>query len=321
MELAVLDLGSTTFHLQHFRADEGQAFVTLLDTKRTPLLGAQVFAEGYIDRRAWLESLEAVWELISASRGCRPDRLVVVATSAIRTASNGAALVREIEQRHGVSVRILDPSEEARLAYLGHTTSPLVGGRRVAVIDLGGGSVEVAVGEGTRCIHAASLPIGAVRMRARHRAAFTRKEALELGGAVRNELLPTLRVVHQLAPEIVTFGSGSARAVRKLLFRDTVAPGKVGPIELSHLRTQLEAHLGLPEEALIELGVDPARAGTVLVSATIMVQILDVLDAHRALVSDKGLRDGVALDAYRATMVERRTGVATPVLPSVQFDA
>ncbi len=312
MEIAVLDLGSTTFHLQHLRVDEAQRFTATLDTKRTPLLGARVFVDGFIDRRGWLESLEAVWELLCASRDCRPDHTCVVATSAIRSASNGIALVREIERRHLVKVRVLEPQEEAQLAYLGQTTSAAVGGRRVAVVDLGGGSVELAVGEGTRCIHAASLPIGAVRMRAQaSELAFGRQAASLLALRLREPLVPALAAVRELSPDVVVFCSGSARAARKLLMRHTDQPGKTGPVELSALRYQLEEHLGLADSELIGLGVEPLRANTVLVAATIIVQILDLLGVTDAYVSDKGLRDGVALEHYRHQLARARSRSAT----------
>ncbi|HEX7481580.1 MAG TPA: hypothetical protein VF331_27495, partial [Polyangiales bacterium] len=264
----------------------------------------RVFIDGFIDRRSWLESLDAVWELMCASRDARPGYTSVVATSAIRAASNGPALVREIERRHLVKVRILDPNDEARLAYLGQSTTPLVGGRRVAVVDLGGGSVEIAVGEGTRCIHAASLPIGAVRMRAQARAAaFDRQAASALALHVREQLDGALSVVRELKPEVIVFGSGSARAARKLLMRGTAHPGKTGPIVLGDLRCGLDELIGLSSDELITLGVEAPRADTVLVSATIMIQILDALGAIHAHVSDRGLRDGVALELYRQEVV------------------
>lgn len=307
MEIAVLDLGSTTFHLQHVRIEAGDRFETTLDTKRTPVLGAQVFADGFIDRRSWLESLEAVRELVTASQACRPDRLVVVATSAIRSADNGRELVREMERRHDLSVRILDPLDEARLAYLGHTTSAVIGGRRVAVIDLGGGSVEVALGEGTRCIETISLPIGAVRMRARaHAAAFTKEQARAVEAHVRAQLAPVASKVFARTPEITAFGSGSARAARKLLLRDSALPGKTGPVTALELRASLQRHIGMRSEQLIELGVEPARAESVLVAATVMVQLLDTLGVAEAYVSDKGLRDGVVLETYRHAMSRQR---------------
>lgn len=307
MEIAVLDLGSTTFHLQHFRVDAGERLATTLDTKRTPLLGAQVFVDGFVDRRSWLESLEAVHELLSAARACRPDRLLVVATSAIRSASNGVQLVRELERRHDISVRVLDPLDEARFAYLGHTTSPLVGGRRALVIDLGGGSVEMAAGADGRCLQSLSLPIGAVRMRARSSAAKLGADELRaVERHVREQLEPVLPSLLASSPDVTAFGSGSARAVRKLLLRDGPRPGKTGPLSASELRAGLAQSAGLSAAELVELGVDAARAQSVLVAAAVMAQLLDTLGVIEAHVSDRGLRDGVALDAHRRILARRR---------------
>ncbi len=60
MELAVLDLGSTTFHLQHIRVAEDGTFSTALDHKRTICLGTQVFADGYLNDRSWDEAASPV---------------------------------------------------------------------------------------------------------------------------------------------------------------------------------------------------------------------------------------------------------------------
>lgn len=315
MELAVLDLGSTTFHLQHFVADGESQFVTSLDAKRSLCLGAQVFSDGFLDRTSWSDSLKAVSELLEAARSRKPDHLAVVATSAIRSARNGAELVSEIERRQRVTVRILTPEEEARLAYFGQSTSPVVAGRRVAAIDLGGGSVEIAVGEGGCCLHAASLPIGALRMKARAGDAgprdFGAAEAQQLGQAIRECAAGELRLVRELVPEIVVFGSGSARAARNLLMRDSPVAGKIGPIETAHWQALLERLLGLPAAALISRGVEPARAPTVLVAAAIMAQLLELLGAVAAYVSDKGLRDGVALELFREHAAPQRASAAT----------
>ena len=315
MEIGVLDLGSTTFHLQHIRIDEKAQFSTTWDEKRSLCLGAQVFADGYLDRRSWIEGLTAAEQLLTTSQEQKPDHIAVVATSAIRTASNGVRFAEELRRRQHVAVRVLESHDEARLAYLGQSTSPLVGGRRVAVVDLGGGSVELAVGEGIRCLHAASLPLGAVRMRATHAGEqYTSRDAAQLARVIRHEAGPQLRAVRDLAPEIVVFGSGSARAARKLLMRDTRLPGKLGPIDATEFRMRLEGLFDCSPAQLIELGVEPARASTVLVAATIILQILDALAVPNALVSDKGLRDGVALEVYRELAALRRVDTRAAAL-------
>jgi exopolyphosphatase/guanosine-5'-triphosphate,3'-diphosphate pyrophosphatase len=314
MEIAVLDLGSTTFHLQHIRVDGEGRFSTTLDLKRSLCIGTQVFSEGFINVATWNACLGAVWELLEASDAGKPTLRSIVATSAVRIATNGSELIREIERTHGVDVRVLSPEEEARLAYLGQSTSDAVGGRRVTAVDLGGGSVEIAVGEGTRCIHAASLPIGALRVRVQGARAFGREEARRAAIKVRELLSSPLAVVRSLEPEIVVFGSGSARAARQLLMRTSPRAGKVGPIESATFRELLNAHLGFTPAELIACGVDPARADSVLAAATIMLEIMDGLGEPHAYVSDKGLRDGAALEMYRAYLARDRQPMAAPAV-------
>ena len=298
MELAVLDLGSTTFHLQHFRADAAAGLESCLDLKICTSLGAQVFADGYIDSRSRAVALEAVDELLRASARRGYTQRAIVATSAIRTAHNGRALAREIEARHDCQVTILEPREEARLAYLGQLGFPGLAGRRFAMVDLGGGSVELSVGRDHQIELTESLPLGAVRMRVAgaghlgHSDDALRLRALS--DQLRRQLDEPVRAIQRLEPELIVFGSGSARAARKLLLRGHSLPGKVGPIVTGSFRHELSALFGHTPQELIALGVEPARSTTVLTSATIMLQILELLGAEHAVVSDRGLRDGVA---------------------------
>jgi exopolyphosphatase/guanosine-5'-triphosphate,3'-diphosphate pyrophosphatase len=310
MELAVLDLGSTTFHLQHFGVppppqaaglrSADNTLGSVLDVKRSICMGAQVFVDGHIDRASWQRGLDAVSELLDLSDAHGFSERAVVATSAIRSARNGPDFVLELERRYACKVRVLEPHEEARLAYLGQLTSPVISGRRIAAIDLGGGSVELAVGAGPQPAHADSLPLGAVRMRVCEGAqVFGKPEAAALSQVLQEHLEAPLAQVRSHAPELVVFGSGSARAARKLLCRGSKLPGKTGPIDVQSFGAALTELLGSSQQELMELGVEPARAQTVLVSATIMLQLLTQLGFTYAFVSDRGLRDGVAFELQR----------------------
>ncbi|HTU58908.1 MAG TPA: hypothetical protein VMF89_10755, partial [Polyangiales bacterium] len=293
MELAVLDLGSTTFHLQHFQADAQGGLKSCLDLKICTSLGAQVFADGYIDARSRTVALDAVDQLLQASNQRGFTQRTIVATSAMRTAQNGRALAREIEARHDCQVTILEPREEARLAYVGQLGFAGLAGKRFAMVDLGGGSVELSVGRDHQIALTESLPLGAVRMRV----ASADHDHLE--GLLRDQLTEPVRAIRQLQPELIVFGSGSARAARKLLLRNDALPGKVGPIDTAEFRRELTALCHHTPEQLIALGVEPARSNTVLTSAAIMLQILELLGASDAVVSDRGLRDGVASELQR----------------------
>ena len=97
-----------------------------------------------------------------STRSSRPERVVAIATSAVRDASNGSAFLAELRERFELDARMLDGDEEARLTYLGACAGGPDGTDRTLVIDIGGGSTELIVGSGTE-IGIANLASGGHR--------------------------------------------------------------------------------------------------------------------------------------------------------------
>jgi len=311
MQIAVLDLGSTTFHLEHFEVGDGGTVTPTHDEKRTLCLGERVFRSGVLDPDAFAESVETATELVAAARARGPEHLTVVATSAIRSAANGLELVREIEQGNRLSVRIVGPDEEARLAYVGQVVDPELAAKRVAVVDLGGGSVELALGRGTRCSATESLPLGALRVRAAMNGATVDHFLLhEVQKLVRREAGKAMRRARAFGPEVLVLGSGSARAARRLAMHELPSHGGAGPVTPADLDRSLDRHVGLSEEELVERGVDPRRAGSILIATAILSELLTLADGVPACVSRRGLRDGVALETEHALTLGSRAGAA-----------
>lgn len=299
MHISVLDLGSTTFHLQTFEVDGSGRFATRHAQRRVLNLGHDVYSTGRIGDDKWDEAVAAVGELLEANRAFPADVTLAVATSALRDASNGLAFRVELWNRYRLGVQLLTPEQEARFTYLGASTTPQVGGRRVAVFDLGGGSLEIAVGEGTRCLFAKSLPLGALNV---HATLFSSgsHQPRDLGTVhqrVREVGRDVFAEVRALAPELLVFASGTARSVRQQVMQGTTEPGKLGPLTALSLRQAIHHGWRSPVADPRHVAAEPAvqAAGAIILSA------LDVLETEHAIVSDKGLRDGVALDVLRRT--------------------
>lgn len=293
MNITVLDLGSTTFHAQTFAVDSDGRFVTRFDDRRALHLGRDVYSTGRIGDAKWHAAITTVGELLEATRKQPSDVTIAVATSVLRDAANGLAFRVELWNRYRLGVQLLTPEQEARFTYLGASTDPHVGGRRVAVIDLGGGSLELAVGEGTRCLYAESLPLGALHVRARLGEGSDSVSAAALGTVherVRQVGKDVLSQVRALCPERVVFASGTARNARLHAMQGSAGPGKIGSLSAARLRDVLTHDHAQP-------GVQADDA--VQVAQSIMLATLDVLETSEAFVSDKGLRDGVALDVLR----------------------
>jgi exopolyphosphatase/guanosine-5'-triphosphate,3'-diphosphate pyrophosphatase len=136
-------------------------------------IGAGIGASGTIDAAARERTLAALDEYVAIVRQSGAAFVDSIATSALRRASDGAAFAAEIAARVGIEPRVLSGAEEATYSFLGATASR-IGGGTVAVLDVGGGSTELAVDVPVRARTAASvertlsLEIGAVRLSERH---------------------------------------------------------------------------------------------------------------------------------------------------------
>jgi len=146
MRCACVDIGSnTTRVLVADVAEHGLREVTC--ERAYTRLGSALRRTGTLPEEALAAMAETVAAQCAVARSLGAERLRVVATAAIRAASNAPALAAAVRDRSGAQVEVLDSAEEARLAFAGATRThpdPLPG--RVAVVDVGGGSCEIAVG-------------------------------------------------------------------------------------------------------------------------------------------------------------------------------
>jgi exopolyphosphatase/guanosine-5'-triphosphate,3'-diphosphate pyrophosphatase len=136
---AVLDLGSSSFHLLVADVTAGDPPVPIADVKCSVKLGEEALDTGVIGEDAWRRGLAAVDELVRRARELSAP-LTIVGTSVLRDTRNGAAFAAAVTARTGCAVDILSGDDEAKLAWYGARTTRATGGT-MTVIDLGGGSL------------------------------------------------------------------------------------------------------------------------------------------------------------------------------------
>jgi len=164
MKLAALDLGSNSFHLLVADMDRSGAFTKLGSHKEVLGLGNVVREHGRLTDQAFDAALSSVSGMVEVARELGAEKLSTVATSALRDARNGQAFVQTCYEQLGVEVELLSGDEEARLAYRGARSALQLTNGRVVVADIGGGSVELASGDGADCDAVQSLPLGFLRL-------------------------------------------------------------------------------------------------------------------------------------------------------------
>jgi exopolyphosphatase/guanosine-5'-triphosphate,3'-diphosphate pyrophosphatase len=167
VRLAVLDVGSNTVHLVVVDGRPDGTFSQVARERDTLRLAESAFPAQHLPDEAVQRLTASVRRMREMADGLRAEALVGFATSAIREARNGADALGRVREATGVSIAVLPGVEEARLTYLATRRWTAFSARGLLVVDIGGGSLEVAGGEGERPELVESLPLGVTRMSSR----------------------------------------------------------------------------------------------------------------------------------------------------------
>ena len=299
--IGVLDVGSNTVLLLVVAADGS----VLRDEARITRLGQGVFATGELAGEAVARTRAAIAEFADIARAESVARLVAVGTEALRQARGGgeflAGLVRE-----GLvdGARLLSGEEEAELTVEA-TRRQLGGGRgALAVIDVGGGSTEVAWREsaGAR-VRGVSLPLGSVRLTEAHlpHHPIPSADLAALRETVRSAAAPLVESLPAGLPPgaAVVAVAGTATTLAALeLGLAVYRPERVEGLALSRavLARWIErlAQLGVAERKRLP-GLEPGRADVIVAGLVCLELVLACLGADGFTVSERGVRHGVAL--------------------------
>ena len=280
MRSAVVDLGSHSFHALVADVDAVGVRNVITDKKLATRLGHRAFAEGTVPPDACNRAHAALAEIIHHVG----RRAHFVATGVFRDALNGRELVAELGALHHVGIEVLSGAAEARYAWLG-VSAELAGSHgRLAVLDLGGGSLDCAVGRDDAAL-THTLPLGIYRQ-------IDRAVAIGIAG----HALAEVRASH---PDTVAVASGTARALLALARRMSLARDGQRHIArrvFAELARQLSA---MTPKTIETLGVDPARCDTIATGAMMLDTALELVGSPVVYVARAAMREGLLVDAAR----------------------
>ena len=303
MRVAVVDLGTNSTRLLVADVDAGR--VSEVD-RRTDVtrLGDGVDASGRLADTA----MERVFSTLAGYReaidGHRAERVVAVATSAVRDAANGEDFRAELRERFGIDARTISGEEEARLTFLGATSGRASEDQHVLVHDIGGGSTEFVIGRpGHEPGFHVSTQAGSVRQTERHLASDppAPDEVAALADEIRtivNGAVPA-RLRDETAAGIAVAGTATSLAAidQRLAPYD---PERVHGyrLELAACERMLAMLAALPLAERREVtGLHPDRAPTIVAGAVILVESMRAFGLDAVEVSEADILHGAALDA------------------------
>jgi len=314
---AAVDVGSNSCRLKIARVVSHQ-LKTLHEDREVTRLGSSVFDSGLISPEAMAATLRALKRFQRAVQSHAPDRIRVVATSAMRDARNAAAFQAWVKAETGWNMEVISGLEEGRLIHRGVTSGePGVHGK-VLLIDLGGGSCEITLSENKRIRETVSLPLGAVRLTEEFLAADPAPpEGLaQMRQLIARELRRARRRIPHDSVSQVVATSGTAAALAEACAAviksagiagkrerpvgrvgntwRTVSAGMAGfaPSQLVRKLASRIAKMSLPEREAMP-GIGPRRAEIIVAGAEVYAEFLDAFGLSGFRYSPLGLRDGI----------------------------
>lgn len=310
MIFAVVDLGSNSFRLQV--ADVEGDKVTVLKSVRDPIrLGAGLDAQGNLTPAAQQAALNTLASFRNVLASYRLEGVRVVATNTLRVASNTDYFIEAAEKAIGYPIEVISGEEEGRLIYMGVASALNRPHERRLVVDIGGGSTELVVGEGAQIESVESFSIGSVRQ---VHAFFPdgRINAASMQAAIlsaRAQFEDGVAAFHPQHWSVAYGSSGTMRAIS-----DAIAGNELGhesgngDLDYKNLEA-LAAHLvdmGDLNKADFH-GIKPERVYAMAGGLTILMGLMQEIGFDRMKAVDAGLRTGVLRDLQlRASRQDRR---------------
>jgi exopolyphosphatase/guanosine-5'-triphosphate,3'-diphosphate pyrophosphatase len=299
--VGVVDIGTNSTRL--LVADVERDRVEELERRtRVTRLGRGVDLSGQLSSEAIEGVCETVGEYVETYRQLGAERVFAIATSAVRDASNGGAFIAELRERFALSARVLDGEEEARLTYRGAiaTRQPA---DHALVIDIGGGSTELVVGDGGEVGFHASLQAGVVRHTERHLPSDppTVAELEGLAADVRRLLEEALTGHPEAHANLGIAVAGTPTSLAAIdLELDPYDPDRVHGHRLSlpAIQRMLSRLAAVPlEERRLLTGLHPDRAPTIVAGVVILVEVMRAFGLEEIEVSEHDILWGAAITA------------------------
>jgi exopolyphosphatase/guanosine-5'-triphosphate,3'-diphosphate pyrophosphatase len=304
LRVAVVDIGTNSTRLLVADVEGGR--VRELERRSTVTrLGRGVDTSGQLAGEAIEDVCTAVADYICIYEERSAEQVVAIATSAVRDASNSQMFLAELRERFDLQAQILDGDEEARLTYLGACAErePC---EKSLVVDIGGGSTELVIGDADRVGFYASLQVGTVRHTERHLTHDPPEpaELEELANDVRAQIDESLHgaALAQANEGIAVAGTPTSLAAIDQALDPYDAELVHGyRLSLPSIQRMYSELAAMPLAGRLQVtGLHAGRAPTIVAGVVILIQVMRAFGLNEIEVSEHDILWGAALEAAKA---------------------
>ncbi len=291
-QYAAIDLGSNSFHL--IVARQGQDELQPIDMLGQKVqLASGLSSKGLLSPQAQARGVACLEQFAQRLAGIPRQQIRIVGTNTLRAAHNRMEFIDQAEALLDCPVEVISGREEARLIYLGVAHSLADDAERRLVIDIGGGSTELIIGERFAPIELESLHMGCVSYTRRFfdDGQLTKKNFNKAITAAQLELQSIRKRYRKLGWQDVVGSSGTAKALLRLCQFDPTGPQHLTLLKLNALKQQLLECGSI--DAIKFDSLKPLRARVLPGGLAILIAIFKTLDVDRLRFSSGALREGL----------------------------
>ena len=302
--IAAIDVGSNSIRQIVADVSTSGAIRIVDEMKAAPRLGAGLGKKGNLSEASVSQAVEALVRMATLARQLGAKRIEAVATSAVRDARNRAAFIARVKQEAGLKVRVLVGEEEARLAWRSALAHFELGKGRAVVVDIGGGSVELALAAEGLVERLISLPYGAIRLSERFLDSTPNPKRLKkLRKYVREDIERALPVRDWRGADVIGSGGTFTNLAGVYLARQGMRAARSvhgTRIPREEVDAILEMLAGMSvEERLAVPGLNAGRADIIVAGLCVVAEVMARVEPRDVTASAFGIREGLLLETAR----------------------
>jgi exopolyphosphatase/guanosine-5'-triphosphate,3'-diphosphate pyrophosphatase len=302
MRIAAIDIGTNSVHMIVVQVRPDLSFEVIDREKDMVRLGAGGLDGRSLTPTAMSAALQTLSKFRRIAESHKVDEIVACATSATREAVNGGDFIAEVDRQTQIRIRVISGTEEARLIHLAAGYGVDIGATTAVVVDIGGGSVEITLGNSTHLTIGRSFKVGVIRLTER----FVKSDPIARGDE-RRLVKHLTREMGSYIDQIVGKGFdrviGTSGTILSLGLMASTEDGEP-PEDLRNRRVsakglhRLRKHLVESdiEERLATPGMDPRRADLSVAGSVLFDTIIRRLGTNEFTLCDLALREGIVLD-------------------------
>lgn len=300
-KVAIIDLGSNTFHLSIKGIDANGDGYDLFSKQCHVQLAEGGLKNKRILKGAYIRAIRAFKEFKSLTDELGVDEIIAFATSVFRDAENIQSLIDEGCKILDAKIEIIDGSREAELIFAGVVNAYKPNGKPYLIVDIGGGSVEFIIAKKKQILWVESLPIGGLRLSKdfQQNAPMTRVEINELQSFLNFQLENLKQAIDEFKPKVLVGAAGSFETLSKIEyinFKNKSFPEfeKANRIDMDTFYQMAEIISKSDKIELFEIpGMDDFRAELMPVSVVLIEKVLSLGHFKEIWYSDYAMKEGI----------------------------